>query len=621
MDQLLPPHPLKRKLSFDGILGSTSKASRTADKSQHPESAQQDVARSTPQIRNVTAATSLLYNPLQGSCRPAICSPNPLSLNTNVAFLPSSQEGVSKPSQPVRKLSNLVEQTGRAGTSVKVSTSKFTPDLALTATTPLTYPKIMGGDHGVLRALLPYPPPTTVTQEGTQDANELLTHVTSESQTSQQEIIPVAADDSEPGLACVNVSTAELTKVNDASLVDAVLENIEITATEAGRIQEADSTPLQPPQNQGEVEDVAFSAEDELFLTQIIEALGVQGSAKAANISRRQARRIGQLLQLAKPPAADEALFLTGEDASAQCENGEYFHGPIITENQQPLPLQTVTQFLDEFYDDKAKVWTQDPSFLVSRNATPVREITIAKLKERFWQGVPKGAVPWNCLEMATHVEDGLRPAFLNNEDCRLLTKLKIPSSGDFASRRGYQPGWKEVEKWSLLAQGGALTEPHQDSHGYNTYITINQGTVGFGWLSNPTAEERLAWRKDPDVYAGGTWRCVVLRPGQTVFFPSGTVHFVFRLAALGDTLAFGGHVLRCSQIVRWAATMIEEAKHPLITNEEMTVSAAAYLDRVEKFVKQAKKQDQAERWGGKEAIEKFLALKKEFTKCMASVR
>jgi len=518
----------------------------------------------------------------------------------------------------------VVEQIGEAVTSVKVSATKFTPDLALAGTIPLTYPKVTSEDRRVLRALLPYPPPISATQEATEDANMLLpTHATSESQTSQQKVLPVAADDREPGLDCSDMSTAELTKANNDSQGDAALENIEIAGAEADIAREAgtDGTPLQIPQNEGGVEAVAFSAEDNLFITQMKGALEVQGKPKTANISRRQARRIGHLLQLVKPPTANEALFLTGEEASAQCENGEYFHGPIITKNQQPLPLQTVTQFLDEFYDDKAKVWTQDPSFLVSRNATPVREITIAKLKDRFWQGISKGDVPWNCLEMATHVEDGLRPTFLNNEDCRLLTKLKIPASGDFASRRGYQPGWKEVEKWSLLAQGGALTEPHQDSHGYNTYITINQGTVGFGWLSNPTVEERLAWCKAPDKYAGGKWCCVILRPGQTVFFPSGTVHFVFRLAALGDTLAFGGHVLRCSQIVRWAETMIEEVKDPLITNEEITVSAAAYLERVEKFVKQAKKQDQAERWGGKEAIEKFLALKKEFLRVMASIR
>ncbi|KAF2765975.1 hypothetical protein EJ03DRAFT_261772, partial [Teratosphaeria nubilosa] len=63
---------------------------------------------------------------------------------------------------------------------------------------------------------------------------------------------------------------------------------------------------------------------------------------------------------------------------------------------------------------------------------------------------------------------------------------------------------WKEVEKWALVAQGGALTEPHQDSHGYSTYITVNQGLVGYGWLARPTAEERAAWNRSNTQYIGG---------------------------------------------------------------------------------------------------------------------
>lgn len=358
---------------------------------------------------------------------------------------------------------------------------------------------------------------------------------------------------------------------------------------------------------------VSSSIKDEDFIDQVKQALARHSKRKTANVFRRQARRISQLLEVAKPPDASEAVFVPINDTSDVLESGNYFPGPIIFEKQQQLPLQTGKQFLEEFYDDSAKVWIQDPSIPLARNVPHAREITIGQLKQRFLQPTPKGQIPWNCLEMATHVDEGLRPAALNNEDCRLLTKLKLPGSNDSASRRGYEPGWKEVEKWTLLAQGGALTEPHQDSHGYSTYITVNQGLIGFGWLSNPTPEEREAWRDKPATYTGGRWRYVVLRPGQTVYFPCGTVHFVFRLASTGDTLAFGGHVLRCSQIVRWIETMLEEKSGPDVTNEYLTVSAPAYLDRVEKFVKQARESGEVERWGGEEAIEKFLRLKEVF--------
>ena len=353
--------------------------------------------------------------------------------------------------------------------------------------------------------------------------------------------------------------------------------------------------------------------QDQAFVDQVKESLKAQSKWKTANVGRRQARRIHQLLELAQPPDSSEALFLSGDEASRYMEPNAFFPGIIVTKNQQILPLQTTKQFLDEYYDDLAKVWIQDPVVLLSRDIPHAREITVGQLKKRFLTPSTRKQIPWNCLELATHVEDGLRPAFLNTEDCRLLTKLKHPTTEDHASRRGYEPGWKEIEKWALIAQGEALTEPHQDSHGYSTYITLNQGVVGFGWLSNPTASEREAWRSGPATFTAGSWRYIILRPGQTIFFPCGTVHFVFRLHSVGDTLAFGGHVLRCSQIVSWVKCMLEEREAPAITNEDITSSAPGYLERVEKFVRQARISGNGEKWGGEAAIEEFLLLKEKF--------
>ena len=360
--------------------------------------------------------------------------------------------------------------------------------------------------------------------------------------------------------------------------------------------------------------------DDVTFITQVKAALNRQKEWKTQNFGKRQAGRIYQVLANARPPGSSEALFLSAEEAAQYFQPNAFFPGIVVTKGQQPRPLQTTTEFLGEFYDNLATVFIQDPAVEASDKKPAVpRKITIEQLKERFLRSnTSKQNRPWNCLELATHVEDGLRPAFLGGEDCCLLTKLKHPTQEDGevkASRRGYDPGWKEVEKWALLAQAGALTEPHQDSHGYSTYITVNQGVIGFGFLANPTAEERMQWRTSPHTFRTDKWRYVVLRQGHTVFFPSGTVHFVFRLASLGDTLAFGGHVLRCSQIVNWVKTLLEEQTDPQVTNEDLTVSAPAYLERVEKFVQQALKDSRVEIWGGRDGIEEFLALKAEFVK------
>ncbi|KAI7340163.1 hypothetical protein KC315_g832 [Hortaea werneckii] len=365
--------------------------------------------------------------------------------------------------------------------------------------------------------------------------------------------------------------------------------------------------------------EAALALSDDEFIsnTKVFLEAASRGSTKSSSFSARQARRIRKLLDDAMPFGEGEALVcVDGEQAAQQLQANVYYPNPIFIAGQQSLPLQTVDSFLSEMYDDNMEVHVQDPDLKVANGAQHIKRVTIGKVKEHFAK--PCNGSPWNLLELATHYDEGIRPAFLNSEDCRLLTKLKFPNRGDTASRKGYDPGWKEVEKWALIAQAGALTEPHQDSHGYSTFITINQGIFGYGWLSDPTAEQRAAWAASSDHNVDGRWRYAILRPGQTVYFPTATIHFVFRLPAAGNTLAFGGHVLRNSQIVRWVKCLIDERKDPNLANEDLTVSAPAYLGRVSKFVKQAlKKGDEVEmeKWGGRDAILEFLKLKAEFDK------
>ncbi|KAK5694160.1 hypothetical protein LTR97_009781 [Elasticomyces elasticus] len=332
--------------------------------------------------------------------------------------------------------------------------------------------------------------------------------------------------------------------------------------------------------------------EDEDFVKDLKAILYKIGKSKSKTFFAKQCRRIGTLLSVATPPKSGELLrAYTHEQASAAVQANVYFDGPLITHNQQPMPLQTQQQFFEEYYDDDIDVFVQNPSAPVPKNEPRVQRVKMTSCKIRFSRPVPANSPPWNMLELAAHRDDGLRPLFLNNEDCSLLTKLKLPSSGETANRLGYTEGYKEVESWALCAQAGALTEPHQDSHGYSTYITINQGIVGLGWMSKPTDEEREAWSQNHDRYIGGRWR-----------HPKA-----------GNTLAFGGHVLRCSQIVRWMNVLLAEQVNEFITNEALSVSAPGYISRVEKYVKQALKDGKEEKWGGKDAIEEFLSLKQDF--------
>ncbi|PPJ50428.1 hypothetical protein CBER1_05553 [Cercospora berteroae] len=364
----------------------------------------------------------------------------------------------------------------------------------------------------------------------------------------------------------------------------------------------------------GNIRPLRDEVSDRRYVEAMLNELQTTLQVDRNTVHKRSAGRLRDLLSMAEYPHNDEAKFLSKNEALAEVAPGKFFNGPIITAEQQPLPLSTVPEFLGEYYDNLAKAHIQDSSARTGNTGVSVRAVTMRQVNERFSSSNPRDKeYPWNLLELATHHDDGLRPLFLSNEDCRLITKLKIPNSADETRRRKYEPGFKDVEKWALLAQAGALTEPHQDSHGYSTFITLNQGCVGFGWLSHPSAEERAAWRRNPQRFRDGRWRYVVLKPGQTVFFPAGTVHMVFRLRAAGDSLSFGGHVLRCSNIVHWVQTLLEEHENPNIVNEDLSEAALGYLDRVERFVDQARKLGQEDKWGGAQSIAKFKKLKKRF--------
>ena len=57
----------------------------------------------------------------------------------------------------------------------------------------------------------------------------------------------------------------------------------------------------------------------------------------------------------------------------------------------------------------------------------------------------------------------------------------------------------------------------------------------------------------------------------------------------------------------------MKEKKGPGVTNEDLSVSAVGYLERVERFVRQALKTGQVDKWGGEKGIEEFLRLKEVF--------
>lgn len=101
----------------------------------------------------------------------------------------------------------------------------------------------------------------------------------------------------------------------------------------------------------------------------------------------------------------------------------------------------------------------------------------------------------------------------------------------------------------------------------------------------------------------------MVLRPGQTVYFEAGTIHFVFRLEQ-HQTLLVGGHVLRWSRIESWMEVVLAQLRFPNTTNEDLQPSVRAYVKAVAQLVSEQLSLGRSDELGGKEAVARFFDLK-----------
>ncbi len=221
---------------------------------------------------------------------------------------------------------------------------------------------------------------------------------------------------------------------------------------------------------------------------------------------------------------------------------------------------------------------------------------------------------PLNLLDLETSLPPVV-PGFLEGENCQLLRRVRGAALMGSSAERMAASGedwskWRNVIEWGVVSEGGNNTGPHMDSHGYPTWLTVQEGDVGFAWMSRPSRQEEAEWMSHPDSHVAGEWRFVVLSPGQTVFFPPGTIHLVFRIRGV-QTYAQGGHILQWSDLLRWLEVVIAQMQNMDSTNEDMASSAPQLVHLVERLVKNRIRAGRVEELGGREAVERFLALVK----------
>ena len=320
---------------------------------------------------------------------------------------------------------------------------------------------------------------------------------------------------------------------------------------------------------------------DDAFLAQAKREVNERAGENASSRGTQTAMHLLPVLQNCKHPNSDgnkgpiEVHHLSGQQAK-ELLSATTPDVPIVTEKQQQFkwshPTQPMAEFFEWMEDLDRMVFVQIPSLAVDRSS--YERHSLRQVRERLLSHGISGD-PWNILDCRCPLPSVL-PGFLTSWNCQLLARIReMVLNADGAERattsRDDWLQWRDIEHWALLSEGGHCTAPHIDSHGLATWNTIQEGMFGFAWMSRPTDEQRTKWMEDTEYYdEGQQWRFLILKSGQTIFFPSGTIHAVFRVQDT-RTLALGGHLLQWTGVSQWAETISKQTIYPDSVNEDMS--------------------------------------------------
>lgn len=311
-----------------------------------------------------------------------------------------------------------------------------------------------------------------------------------------------------------------------------------------------------------------------------------------------------------------EALFLGSDEAKAYIASDDYDPDiPIIVDgNQHPElpqadPANGIKRPIEAFFDWIDDLDRTNSIQIPSRKETETsyQRKKLNTVKQKFLTNA--NIDPWNVLDLHNPLPAST-PDFLKGINTQLLHRIRDNVlNGKSGERMEAEPdewkSWRDVVDWALLAEGGCLTAPHTDANALETWITVQEGNFGYGWKPRPSEQDRETWVNNPLESTEGEWRYLVLKPGQTIYFGAGLIHYVFRVQGT-QTLALGGHILRWNGINQWMDTLMTQLENPNMINEDMEETARKYVNSVEKLVKARIKYSTVDVVGGKEAFEQF---------------
>jgi len=280
-----------------------------------------------------------------------------------------------------------------------------------------------------------------------------------------------------------------------------------------------------------------------------------------------------------------EALFCAGYEAAGFVETLKLRGAPIITQGQQTFQWDDgndspITQLFR-----RMTVFDRSISVQILSRTTPFETRSLKEVRERFLSGSNETNEPWNIhLPSPLPLPPLILPNFLASNDCQLLPQARDAYWREKSTAKVQQwEEWKDISEWILLSEGGVNTAPQMAKQALATWMTVQEGSVGFCWLSTQGqyGSNWYDWLAAPSDYTGGRWLYIVLKPGQSIFFKSGTVYFLFRARGC-QTLALGGHVLQWSDASRWIIVLNALREKALLsTNRQEKERITTELPRV----------------------------------------
>ena len=282
----------------------------------------------------------------------------------------------------------------------------------------------------------------------------------------------------------------------------------------------------------------------------------------------RVAQRLRTPVRLAQPATTSNSSFCIRLDFDALSS----IDGPVIvrdTQTQANLPYTDVVKMLEAFPTLDRKVFVQDSR--ASIDGPSCKEYTLEEVIKRF-KSDEIDAPPIKLVDLCPATNNHIVPWFIKGRDVSLLCSIRNDAlrGQTETGRTKDAKSMKDRSGFATCAKGEAHTDMHRDVNGFDTFLNCAQGEFVFGWVDKPSVESMPEWKANIDQPPeSSTYRVILVKPGETVYFPRGTIHFVLRAPSTRCSLTFGGHILRYLQLARWTSIALDILDNPHTTNED----------------------------------------------------